>query len=512
MNRIFFAFLSLIALPLSTIAQVGISGQLKNYPNNFLYVFKVNDDLSGRRTLVDKTSIDAEGKFKLQLKEVNETTRFFLMIGNAEGVFYAQPNTNYTISYFPNASEGDFQRLDRTPVVLQFSNLAEDDANNLIPSFNKDLYAFLDEHFYDFAVDKYRGSEAYRKKSSGKRGNDLGSMPSDDKTVEAATNDSLKFINWVEKFRTDMLDKYQAGLKNPFFSSYLRYTIAELELMSGVPSKILYEEYLMSQKVLLNNPAYMKFFNAYYDHCLENRKSTVQMAIQKAINADTDPFKAIDILQNDSAFQSAIIGELAVLKGLKDLYNNKQFSRGAVRKSMEMFADRANTIAYRTIASDIIWTFTKGKTGHSVSDFTVLTPKMDRWRFDENVGQFTYFFFFADWCTGCKKEMLLLDKLQEKYKGDIRFIAINMDEDIAALKKYMQENREMDFTFLFAGNNPEIREIFNLKSLPFALMVDTEGKVMYDYTRLPSEGLNLDLDKLQAMMRSKPGGNTWKDK
>jgi hypothetical protein len=108
--------------------------------------------------------------------------------------------------------------------------------------------------------------------------------------------------------------------------------------------------------------------------------------------------------------------------------------------------------------------------------------------------------------------MLLLNKLQEKYKGDIRFIAINMDQDIAALKNYIQENRDQDFTFLFAGNNPEIREIFNLKSLPFALMVDAEGNVMYDYTRLPSEGLNLDLDKLQAMMRSKPGGNTWKDK
>lgn len=512
MNKALLVFFVFLSLPLCYSAQVGISGLLKNYPNNFLYVFKVNDDLSGRRTLVEKTSIDSEGKFKLQINNISETTRFFLMIGNAEGVFYAQPNTNYTISYFPNASEGDFQRLDRTPVVLQFSNLADDDANNLIPSFNQDLYAFLEEHFYDFAVDKYRGSEAYRKKSSGKRGNDLGSMPSDEKTGEVATSDSLKFINWVEKFRTEMLDKYESGLKNPYFAHYLRFSIAELELMSGVPAKILYEEYLMSQKVLLNNPAYMKFFNAYYDHCLENRKSTVQMAIQKAINADTDPFKAIQILEKDSAFQSAAIGELAVLKGLKDLYNNKQFSRGAVRKSMEMFADRANTIAYRTIATDMIWMFTKGKTGHVVPDFTVLTPKLDRWQFNENVGQFTYFFFFADWCTGCKKEMLLLNKLQEKYKGDIRFIAINMDEDIAALKNYIQENRDQDFTFLFAGNNPEIREIFNLKSLPFALMVDAEGKVMYDYTRLPSEGLNLDLDKLQAMMRSKPGGNTWKDK
>jgi thiol-disulfide isomerase/thioredoxin len=512
MNRIVVIILFSVFFQIQLCAQVGVSGLLKNHPNKVLYAFKTADELSGKRVLVDKVSIDDEGKFKLLLKDVTETTRFFLIIGNAEGVFYAQPNTNYTISYFPNASEGDFQRIDRTPVVIEFANLEAADANRLVPSFNKDLYAFLDEHFYDFAIDKYRGSEAYRKKSSGRRGNDLGSGASADSIANGNSSDSVKFINWVEKFRSDMLDKYADGLKNPFFAHFMRYSIAELELMSGVSPKVLYEEYFMSQKVLLNNPAYMKFFNAFYDHCLENRKSTIQMSIQKAINADTDPFKVVEILQNDSAFQSKIIGELAVLKGLKDLYNNKQFSRGAVRKSMEVMSERSNNLEYRAIASNIIWMFTKGKTGHTIQDFTVFTSKLDRWRFDENVGQFTYFFFFADWCTGCKKEMLLLNKLQEKYKGDVRFVAINMDEDIAALKKYMQENREMDFTFLFAGNNPEIREIFNLKSLPFALMVDAEGKVMFDYTRLPSEGLNLDLDKLQSMLRSKPGGNTWKDK
>ncbi|MFN6380204.1 MAG: TlpA family protein disulfide reductase [Flavobacteriales bacterium] len=512
MNKIVFVVLLSFLAPFQLLAQVGVSGLLKNHPNKNIYAFKTSDELSGKRILVDKVSTDNEGKFKMTLNGINETTRFFLVIGNAEGVFYAQPNSSYTISYFPNASESDFQKIDRSLVVLQFSNLAEDDSNNLIPAFNKDLYAFLDEHFYDFAIDKYRGSEAYRKKSTTRRGNDLGSNSSQEDSKIGGAADSVKFINWVEKFREEMLAKYAFGLKNPYFANFMRYSIAELELMSGISSKVLYEEYLMSQKVLLNNPAYMKFFNAFYDHCLENRKNITQMAIQKAINADTDPFKVVEILQKDSAFQSIAVGELAVLKGLKDLYNNKQFSRGAVRKSMEMMAERANTIEYRAIAADVIWMFTKGKTGHTVPDFTVFTPKLDRWRFDENVGQFTYFFFFADWCTGCKKEMLLLNKLQEKYKGDIRFVAINMDEDIADLKRYIQENRDQNFTFLFAGNNPEIREIFNLKSLPFALMVDAEGKVMYDYTRLPSEGLNLDLDKLQAMLRSKPGGNTWKDK
>jgi hypothetical protein len=72
-----------------------------------------------------------------------------------------------------------------------------------------------------------------------------------------------------------MVDKYEVGFTNVYFSNYYRYTIAELELMAGVSSKTLYQEYLMSQPVLVRHPAYMKFFTAYYDRCLEGRKRVV---------------------------------------------------------------------------------------------------------------------------------------------------------------------------------------------------------------------------------------------
>jgi len=158
----FLFFAALLLCAFNAFSQVNVSGSLKNHADKTLHVYANLDELSQQRELIGTAHLNDEGSFKVTLNET-KTRRVYLVIGNLEAVFYPEPNRNYILEYFPSATEADFVRFDRTAVDVRFHNLASDDINVLIPNFNKDLYSFLDEHFYDFAIDKYTGSEAVKK-------------------------------------------------------------------------------------------------------------------------------------------------------------------------------------------------------------------------------------------------------------------------------------------------------------------------------------------------------------
>lgn len=487
-----------------------LSGSLKNYSDRTLYVFATTDEMSQRRITAARTTIGEDGRFKLELPKSDVTVRYFLAIGNAEGIFYAEPGINYVLTYFPSASEGTFQRFDRTEVVLQFAHLREDDCNKLIPEFNRDLYAFLDEHFYDFAVEKYRGSEAYRMTTTVQKGNDMAPVKTENK--EKIQPDSMKFVNWVDGFRQSMIEKYEQGFKNVYFNTHFRYTMAELEMMSGVPARTLYEEYLMSQPVQWKHPSYMKFFNGYYEHCLENRKPETQQEILRTVNSKGDPGQLYETLKRDSLFLSEPVGQLAIIRGLRDLVGNTQYSRTGILLALERMQTMPCCNLYSDISKNAVYMLKRGKSGEPAGDFSLFTQNLDLWKFSEEQKGYTYFFFYADWSAGSRKEMQMMQKLYEKYKNDVTFIAVSMDDHLDQMKTFMQGNRTLQFDFLFAGNNPELKEILQIKSIPHALMVTPDGHIMYDYTRKPSEGIQMELDKIVGLLHPKSGEKTWQGK
>jgi thiol-disulfide isomerase/thioredoxin len=490
-------------------SQVNLSGVLKNHADKTMHVYANLDEFSQQRELIGTANLDDEGKFKLTINE-KQTRRVFLVIGNLEAVFYPEPNRNYIIDYFPSATEADFVRFDRTAVEVRFHDLPADDINVLIPAFNKDLYAFLDEHFYDFALDKYTGSEAVKKKNFTGKETDMARGSDTTKISVQTIRDSVKFIDLVAQFVKTTEPKYESS--NPFFNNYLLYSIAELELMAGKNRKTLYKEYFMSKPVELNHPAYMKFFNAYYDHFLENNRLSLQQDIMRTVNAERNPAALYKLMKGDSLYLSEFVGQLAIIKGLKDLYSNRNYSKASILITLENMNAMPDMNLYKEINNRVLNQFKRCKEGWQLENFTALDLKQEKWVWDEQAPMYTYFFFFADWSSACKKEMMMMKKWQETYGKDVRFVAVCMDDDIYKMKKYVQDNRDQDFVFIYGGTDPLLREKFDLRSVPYAVLVDPQGKYIYDYTRKPSEGLNLDLDKIVKLLHAPANSKTWQGK
>jgi hypothetical protein len=491
-------------------AQVTISGVLKNQADKVLYAYANLDELSGKRIHLGTANLDDTGKFKM-LCDIQQTTRVFLVIDQLEGVLYAEPGKTYEVNYFPNLEEASIVTFDRSPVEITYLHLPKNDLNEVIPQFNNDLYAFLDEHFYDFAVDTYTGSDAVKKMQASNGKSDLFRKDPNAQDSVKVVKSEKGFVDWVGNFETEMQTKYAEASSNAYFNDYMRYSIAELKMMAGMNRKQLYNTYFMSQPVQTTHPAYMKFFSAYYDHILERKSIQFQDKVMRIVNGERDPHKLYDLLKSDSLYMSEFVGELVVLKGLKDLYANTQYSKSSIILTMENLIRMPTMKLYKDIAQRIVDHLTKCTTGWELENFTLLDIQREKWVWNEQEPRYTYFFFYADWSSASKKEMLMMQKWFETYGKDVRFVAISMDDHIDKMISYAQKNRDFKYEFLYGGVDPLLREKFMLRSIPHAVLVDMDGKIMYNYTRKPSEGLNLDLDKITALLRKPKGGNTWKD-
>ena len=105
------------------------------------------------------------------------------------------------------------------------------------------------------------------------------------------------------------------------------------------------------------------------------------------------------------------------------------------------------------------------------------------------------FSFWATWCGPCKQELPHLQRVSERYKGQVAFYGINSDDTPAAINAFAQRN---GLTFpLLADVRREAAVRYGVDSIPLLVVVDTKGRIRavsngYD----PSEDLEASLPKL----------------
>lgn len=93
--------------------------------------------------------------------------------------------------------------------------------------------------------------------------------------------------------------------------------------------------------------------------------------------------------------------------------------------------------------------------------------------------------FWASWCTPCIEELPLLHALQRKYKDkDVEFIAVNSGEKEKKIKKFLKRY-PFEYKILM---DPEksVAALYGIESLPYTLVLDMEGKVIFKDIRPPN--------------------------
>jgi thiol-disulfide isomerase/thioredoxin len=90
--------------------------------------------------------------------------------------------------------------------------------------------------------------------------------------------------------------------------------------------------------------------------------------------------------------------------------------------------------------------------------------------------------FWATWCGPCRAEIPDLVALQERYKGRLQIIGLNVDDEEADIQQYVQETG-INYPVAMTSNDVRI-QFGGIPALPTSFLLDTEGRVVQKHVGL----------------------------
>jgi Thiol-disulfide isomerase and thioredoxins len=90
--------------------------------------------------------------------------------------------------------------------------------------------------------------------------------------------------------------------------------------------------------------------------------------------------------------------------------------------------------------------------------------------------------FWATWCKPCLNELESLKDIQDEWQGKVRIIAIAMDDSKTSAKvKALVSGKRLPFE-IYQDINQEFFQAMNFSSIPFAVVVNSEGTITYQHS------------------------------
>lgn len=140
----------------------------------------------------------------------------------------------------------------------------------------------------------------------------------------------------------------------------------------------------------------------------------------------------------------------------------------------------------------------------SLSEIKVLSIKNETLHLKELYGQGALLInFWALWCQPCKSELPHLNKLYEKYKeSGFTIIGINQDtpKSVSKVKSFIASQR-IDFPIAL-DSNFDIFNKFNGQVLPYSLLIDRSGSIVYRHTGyVPGDENELEKEIINLLIK-----------
>ncbi|MEN9523169.1 MAG: hypothetical protein RL065_1546 [Bacteroidota bacterium] len=117
-------------------------------------------------------------------------------------------------------------------------------------------------------------------------------------------------------------------------------------------------------------------------------------------------------------------------------------------------------------------------------------------------GRITVVSFWATWCVPCKKEINNISELMPEWKKNLDFdlVAVSIDDsrNVAKVKSYVNGQR-WDFTTLIDPNQ-DLKRALNFQSVPYTIVYDQNGKIVYTHSGYVEGDEFILRDKLKELL------------
>jgi len=467
-----------------------IIGTAPNDAGKTIYLAQKPFLLSNHLDIINNYPINEDGEFQISFQP-EKTNRYYLIIRNRIAEIIIEPETNYKLK-FPGFNQDQAQRLKLNPVRLEFVDLEKYDPNFVLAQLDAIYDQFYAEVSYDLAI-KTTGSGGYRNsRAAWLNETDLTAKRNKRQQVELPTTTKLDSL--FEVFERDV-DELRLLGHNVYAEKYIEFVFGQVAFDMAVINleelrgfiEIDVAESRHPEAINLLNLAYApllqkSFFGDHYDD------------FRTAVNADADWKKMMKALIASGQVRDDENADVIALILMKMALNHPDFKPLMVLKTINDFVEQKHSLSKD--AERIIEDELAGRRGMKMPGFSLLNERDEVKMESDFQDQWTYFIFFNSKSTASLQELILLEKLVQKYSRQISFVAICLDDDPKALNHFLARYPNYQWNFLYGGSAPLLLQDFLVDAVPAALLFNPEGQLHTSQTKKPSEGLEAWIDQL----------------
>jgi len=456
-------FILSFAIFLITSAVIGqetkISGNIPGGENKEIRIITYTDQITYLDSVIARQILDHEGNFSLTL-DLKETiyTRLDIEYFNIE--LYLEPGESYHITADSISFQGNFRPYYKKDLLDCTITSGKNDLNKLISEFNISYNQFIHDHF----------EEIYKR-----RRKDL-----------------------IEEFKDSTEEKF-GSIDNEYFNNYRRYKMASVDLAAMPTSQArLFGEYFYHQPVLYQNIEYMYFFDQFFSQFLTSGSKEIKRAdLLSTINYQNSYRALIDSLGKDSLLRNEVIRELVLFNGITELYHSPDYSKKSIINILAQAKIESKFPEHQLIAGNLIRSLEKLQPGTPTPGFSLPRLNGEIFDFPQENGKPVYLSFMTTWSYACIAEMALMEKLHEKYKDQIDFVTVSLDQDTVVINKFVNEKKYL-WAFLYNGDDYQLLYDYGVKTFPAFVLIDSNGKIVQYPAYKPSEIIE---DTFQRMIK-----------
>ncbi len=138
--------------------------------------------------------------------------------------------------------------------------------------------------------------------------------------------------------------------------------------------------------------------------------------------------------------------------------------------------------------------------GEAPPDYLGTSTDGEKIRLSENTGKLQIVSFWATWCAPCRKELPVLNAIQNQVGADrMRVVAVNLEEPRAQFRRAMRAYRDFELTFVHDKKGITARQ-YGVKGIPFMVILDVDGTVAYTHTGYNESALPGIVDEINALL------------
>ncbi len=429
-----------------------IEGRHKDYAGMELVFFRYNNPVSLEKEHAFTLAVDATGAYSADVK-VEETLFVFSDFGIYRGMLFLEPGKTVQLQLPPvrNKSFAEEKNPYFQPVGFWFATGKNDQLNDKVAAFDAMMNQLTDKYF----------NQLYFKQSR-------------------QAFDSIQYAA-EQKFGKETSPVLQHHIK-------LKLKAIETDAFRLSPAKVS-PALQASTAAYHTHPAFIELLEKAYSGRLSfEAKSVNGDEIRKAVAENN-----ISYIQNLLKSKYELAGtaaDIVLLKILHDAFYSGDFTRASILKIVKgrHFAQHPDQYIRKT-ATGVASKLEHLQQGTKAPVICLENISGKKTCTNETSGKFKYILFADTEMVVVKEQLKYLTKIAEQFDKHLEIFIIMRNAEPTAMKKFLEDEKIPGFHLV--DKNGEYAEKYRVKSYPAAFLLNEKHEVVFQETKAPLDGFEL---------------------